>query len=532
MAINPKNVVRLLQKRFDRPEYDIDSIITDDEKSLANSLENLIRESIDSKVAVEVFDSLCLNDENVYSDETVIDDDFEIDSDITENICKKAKIDVDIDNEYKRKAVEFWRSGNTKPVSFKRVQHNFKKVDNLQSLYRWEEQLKAGGTRKEKLLQISKYVLEQFKSASDKALPIHDTDLKRWALQAREEIDLSRDSFSASAKWIFNFKVNHGIVSRKINKFITKKQVATADKVLQESKEFVSKIRNELLLIGESNIYNSDQSGFNLETHAGRTLSYKGSLKVECLAQSLNSLTHSYTMQPIISADGQLKSPLLIVLQEPNGKFGPIVEKSLYRAENIVAVASKSGKMTSDLVIKWFKECFLPNTGEKSVLLLDSWTGQTEKKFEAIDKANKVVNVRTIPAGTTGLIQPLDVYTFRPWKNFLRQFSDLVLLYNYDVNLHLRNNILKIQSLIHNQFSSPRFRNLFKYAWFKSGYIQEMPEKCEKPSDFCLKNCEPCCNVCTKIAIVKCAWCTQSLCIQHFFAITDANLPHYCTTLK
>lgn len=74
-------------------------------------------------------------------------------------------------------------------------------------------------------------------------------------------------------------------------------------------------------------MYNFNQSGFNLEAHADRILSVKRSLKVECFAQSLNSLTHNYTIQPIITADGILKSPLLIVLQETNGEFGPIVEK-------------------------------------------------------------------------------------------------------------------------------------------------------------------------------------------------------------
>jgi len=54
-------------------------------------------------------------------------------------------------------------------------------------------------------------------------------------------------------------------------------------------------------------------------------------MKVECLAQSLNSLTHSYTIQPIVSADGELKSPTLIVLQETGGKFGPIVKNTLYK---------------------------------------------------------------------------------------------------------------------------------------------------------------------------------------------------------
>ncbi|KYN10456.1 hypothetical protein ALC57_17407, partial [Trachymyrmex cornetzi] len=68
--------------------------------------------------------------------------------------------------------------------------------------------------------------------------------------------------------------------------------------------------------------------------------------------------------------------------------------------------------------------------------------------------------------------------------------SDIILIYNYDVNLHLRNNIIKIQSLIHNQLSSPRFINLFKYSWYKSGYLQEKPPEFDNPVDYCFKNCE------------------------------------------
>jgi len=49
-------------------------------------------------------------------------------------------------------------------------------------------------------------------------------------------------------------------------------------------------------------------------------------------------------------------------------------------------------------------------------------------------------------------------------KLFKTFSTDLVILHNYDINLHLRNNILKTQLLIHNQFSSPRFVNMFKYA--------------------------------------------------------------------
>ena len=37
------------------------------------------------------------------------------------------------------------------------------------------------------------------------------------------------------------------------------------------------------------------------------------------------------------------------------------------------------------------------------------------------------------------MTQPLDVYGFRIWKNYVKHFSDSVILMNEDFNLHLRN---------------------------------------------------------------------------------------------
>lgn len=70
-------------------------------------------------------------------------------------------------------------------------------------------------------------------------------------------------------------------------------------------------------------------------------------------------------------------------------------------------------------------------------------------------------------------------------EKFVRTFSDAVIVNNYDVNLHLRNNIIKLQSLIHNKLSSPRFKNVFKYGWYKSGYLSDHPDKFENPVAYC-----------------------------------------------
>ena len=61
--------------------------------------------------------------------------------------------------------------------------------------------------------------------------------------------------------------------------------------------------------------------------------------------------------------------------------------------------------------------------------------------------SNNEIKFFKIPKGTTRKIQPLDEFRFRIWKNFVSHFSDSV---NSDVNLHLKNNIIKLQSLVHN----------------------------------------------------------------------------------
>ncbi|KYQ52674.1 hypothetical protein ALC60_08206 [Trachymyrmex zeteki] len=155
MVMNPKNIVSLLQQNFNRPEYDIHSVITDEERSFAVYLEDLIKESIDTRIFIETFDTLCYYIMTKVS--TVPFFLYSMSTSIIAFLHKKAIIDVDI--EYKKKAVEYWRSGKTNNVPLKSVQHRFRKVSSLKLLYRWEAQIIQSGIRIGKLLQISKYVL-------------------------------------------------------------------------------------------------------------------------------------------------------------------------------------------------------------------------------------------------------------------------------------------------------------------------------------------------------------------------------------
>ena len=104
------------------------------------------------------------------------------------------------------------------------------------------------------------------------------------------------------------FKRAHRIASRKITKFITRKTLEDSKDLTKTAEDFINNVKSVINEIGLKNVYNLDQSGFQFEMHFGRTLANQGSKEIECVVQSISSTTHSYTIQPTISADGKLLS--------------------------------------------------------------------------------------------------------------------------------------------------------------------------------------------------------------------------------
>ena len=92
--------------------------------------------------------------------------------------------------------------------------------------------------------------------------------------------------FKASHNWVTRFKLAHKIVSTKITKFITKKALISKSAFEIESNRFIKNVKYYIDRYGTENVYNSDQSGFQLEFHAGHTLTLKGEKTVESVAQS------------------------------------------------------------------------------------------------------------------------------------------------------------------------------------------------------------------------------------------------------
>ncbi|OWA55263.1 hypothetical protein BV898_19649 [Hypsibius exemplaris] len=410
--INPLNVLDLLITEYSR-SYTFGSEITDAEKELKRQLHSFIESC------------LRCSDTEFTEDEQLI-----FSSEADEHVLNKADFDCELEEEdclersrsgsessqpvssgsseylptpplakplefvefkYKQKAVEYWRSGAAgKPRPMKFVAAQFKRLKNDgKTIYRWAQQVDEMGSRIDKLVQIYNETLQRFQAAKKKRYIVHDADLKRWAVQANASIKLA--DFVASGTFLRKFKKVNRIVSRKVTKFISRLYINDKKNLADAAREFVTGLEMEALELPDP---------FDI---------CNGVRGVEAVVQSPFGTTHSYTIMPIITADGRVVKPLFICMQEVNGEFGPIVKERMKEvlSSEVHVVASKSGKMSKDLFLdEWYSQCLLPNVGTNSIVLLDSFPvhKDTDSMKSITPEEYENLKIRVIPPGTTGMI--------------------------------------------------------------------------------------------------------------------------------
>lgn len=171
--------------------------------------------------------------------------------------------------------------------------------------------------------------------------------------------------------------------------------------------------------------------------------------------------------------------------ERARGNFGPKILRHVCdlerRYRNIRIVASTSGKLTKELVLFWVQNVLQPavrqlpppdaetEASRHALLLMDVWSGQQgEAVAEALQTAG--TEVLTIPKLTISELQPLDVFFNRQYKRLWKRIrqaasddSDAAL-----AQLLSRDGILNVQSLMWDQFNSPRYENMLRYAWRKT----------------------------------------------------------------
>ncbi|XP_071577365.1 uncharacterized protein [Temnothorax nylanderi] len=187
MKFNPYNVIMLLSATFTAFNYS-PSPTTSEEEEVKENIERILLDIQNQEFDVEEEETLGFYDIYEIPEPERVDLFEEDDGKVylpEEVTC--SSVEATISSDYKRQAVEYWRSGKTRGRSLEGFKRRYKKVTSIRQLARWESQISEGGSRMEKLERISAYTLNCFNEALERGIIIHDIDIARWASRAQEE---------------------------------------------------------------------------------------------------------------------------------------------------------------------------------------------------------------------------------------------------------------------------------------------------------------------------------------------------------
>ena len=457
-------------------------------------------------------------------EELVSDPSFCPSLDFDSSLASTAEVPIDT----KVKYVNWFKSGGMREVK----KQSRKKESYRQSLIeKWQRDLEGGSSR-DKYRSIKDFMALQFQEARQACRSVLTTHLRSWAIMRARQLDLPL--FKASETFLYNFK-EYGISSRKVTKYVTSKQLASAPLDFDNKGSFVLDVQQTISEnnIPLSNVINLDQSPYNYAMQQNRTLSKTGEKITKAFVESLNKMTHSYSIQEAIAADGSIPGPLHICLQESTGmSFGSLISPKVASLQSsmqgVLVSCSSSGKFHTSHH-KQYLESILPQfpEDEKVLLLIDSWSGQAGSAAQAIHASFSNLIVKVIPAGTTDELQPEDVYFFRQRKAIWRKLIAHVRVFYPEIDITDRESIIIIQAQIRDQLLAPSFKDMIQYAFSKPGYMttptahfQSINDVCFSPLQTSLGNCckssqqSPC-----KSTFIICSHCGAHLCFTHFFNV-------------
>ena len=397
----------------------------------------------------------------------------------------------------------------------------FKSAHDIRRLLLYEEARRAVGTavasRRSHLAEVSRKTFSWFCEMYGSHIQLCNADIAAKARAVHAELG-APFRFDASSTWVKQFTSVHNIVSRRVTKWVSRKEVQAGRSPQLVASDFLQHIRPILADYDPEQVFNCDQSGCLLECHSARTMTVRGVKTVPCIANSAADISHSLTIMVPIAADGTLHKRLFVQVKQPNGRFPQ--NKAIFAAPNLVAVAGNSHIMTVASFKEFLTRVLIPCLPDRSLVLLDKWAGfGNAEAIALLAQAGKQVRVERIPEHTTSIIQPWDAYPARIWKALKKRIDSHMVLHEISTSLAVRDRELKTHSLIHNQLCAPRYRPLFRYAWVKTGYFDDARVQFDHPVECAFERLGVSCaeSNCSRDIFMRCAHCEEQRCFHHFY---------------
>lgn len=320
---------------------------------------------------------------------------------------------------------EFVRSYKVPPSSMQKLlelRARGRTDASLQKLYSWYDPTKleqyrrcitGGGSVHDRMRMVNDYVLSKLQEYRNNYRKVRGHRVRRWAMIKADELRIPRSYFRASRTWLYRFKKNKKIRSRAVTEYISRSELDQQDVIDERIDEFLSAYERRACVYSRHRIFNMDQTPFNYEPTTRRTLDFIGRRNVRLRLEDKNKATHSFTSQPLISREGKVIGKLWLVMQEPQGRFGPVVEARVRNLEaqygNVRVVASTSGKMSTDLTKQWIREVLIPaSTQELRSLDTDTDLGSDIEHLSIDDGEDNVFSYRLDAPGENPICSAVD----------------------------------------------------------------------------------------------------------------------------
>lgn len=170
------------------------------------------------------------------------------------------------------------------------------------------------------------------------------------------------------------------------------------------------------MFVKPSNIFNMDETGFQINNEPGKVIATKGAKDVHVLSSSERG--ENVTIIACCNAEGNFMPPVVI--------FKGVREKQEFQdglpPGSKVFMNKKSSYITSDLFLRWLQEHFVPKMPPgPNILILDGHSSH-RNSLDMLEFAeqNQIILI-CLPSHTTQAIQPLDRSYFGPLKHYLKK---------------------------------------------------------------------------------------------------------------
>ncbi|KAI3383793.1 hypothetical protein SNEBB_008995 [Seison nebaliae] len=168
-------------------------------------------------------------------------EDYNEDDEIVNNVSADG-----IDFGRKKKVCEYFRGVKKTSISIAAMQNRFGStvIPNIRRLYEWEKDVQNVNNRRELLSKFKEALYEKFLMMRSENVIVKDVDLVRVGIEMLKDCKI--ENFVVSDSYIANFKNKFCIVSRKITKFFTMKDVENEKEYELNAENFVKSIREKI----------------------------------------------------------------------------------------------------------------------------------------------------------------------------------------------------------------------------------------------------------------------------------------------